>query len=201
MAVLFATFPLFVALFAHRFLEGDRLSTFKLLGIGLGFGGTAVLFWEGHFRTGEHFLLGMAVGLISPLAAAASNIVAKRALKDTGTMTMTTLPMAYGAVLLLPLGAGLGEWREMAWTPLGVGALIYLAVLGSALTFGLYYRLMEEVPVSRLAMIAYVTPVTALFLGWLILDETLTLRILLGTLLILTGIKVAGKGPAKKDKS
>ena len=61
-----------------------------------------------------------------------------------------------------------------------MGALLYLAICGSAVTFTVYYRLLAILPASRLALITYAMPVVAVAIGTVTLDEPVTLRLLAG---------------------
>ncbi len=60
--------------------------------------------------------------------------------------------------------------------------------MGTVVTFGAYYWLLRWVPSNKLALIAYVTPAIALWVGWMVGDGPLHLSTLVGTLLVLSGI-------------
>jgi drug/metabolite transporter (DMT)-like permease len=79
-----------------------------------------------------------------------------------------------------------------------VGALLYLAVFGSAVTFTLYYWLLREVAVTTLSLIAYAIPVVAVFVGAMFLDEPLTMRTLVGSALVVGGVALAGRARKRR---
>ena len=80
-----------------------------------------------------------------------------------------------------------GSWPRAI--PLATaGSIVYLALFGSVLGFALYYHVLTQVQATRVALITLVTPVSALALGNLVNGEPLTLEILLGSLLILSGL-------------
>lgn len=78
----------------------------------------------------------------------------------------------------------------ITWNAASVGALLYLAVMGSAVTFTLYYWLLSHLPVKRMALIAYIIPIVAVFIGWL-RAEPLTPRMIIGSALVIGAVAVA----------
>ncbi len=191
-AVLFAIHPLLVALVASRVLPDEPLSARKLAGIALGFAGVAVLFLDDVSLSGPRAPLAAAVLLLSPLAAAVSNVAIKKHATALHPYTIATLPMLYGGAAMLSLSAALEDWQRVRWTPTAVSALLYLTVFGSVLTFMVYYTLLKRVAVSRLALISYLFPVVAVLVGWVLLGERLGPRGWLGSALVLAGVALAG---------
>jgi drug/metabolite transporter (DMT)-like permease len=76
-------------------------------------------------------------------------------------------------------------------SPHALGSVAYLAIVGTVVSFGIYYWLLRYVAASRLSLIAYVTPAIALWLGWAVGDEPLAQSTLAGSALILLGIALA----------
>jgi len=68
--------------------------------------------------------------------------------------------------------------------------VLYLAIVGSAVTFTLYYWLLSQLPAKRLALIAYIIPVEAVLIGTAV-GETLTARVIAGSLLVVVGVALA----------
>ena len=85
--------------------------------------------------------------------------------------------------------------RELSFDRVSVGALLYLAIAGSAVTFSLYYWLLSHLPAKRLALIAYIIPLIAVLIG-VLRDEPLTLRSLIGSALVLVGVALAIHRPS-----
>jgi drug/metabolite transporter (DMT)-like permease len=111
------------------------------------------------------------------------------------------MQMLAGGALLLLLGTLTGEWQgfrlgqvsRASW--LGFG---YLVVFGSLVAFTAYSWLMKNAPAARVATYAYVNPVVAVLLGWVILDESLTAQMLAGAVVII-GSVVLITTPATKQ--
>lgn len=97
-----------------------------------------------------------------------------------------------------------GDLSRVVWTPRGVGATMYLVVCGSWIGYTAYIWLLEHVPTSKVSTYAYVNPVVAVFLGWLILHEHVDRFILLGSAIVVlsvvlvTSAKVQGKTVAEE---
>ena len=187
-AVLFATFPLFVSILATFHLKDEKLNLVKFLGIITGFSGIVIIFWENLSFTGENVLGGMAGIIVSALCSAYASVRVKRDLHLVDPVVISTYQMGLGTILLLCSGFLFERFSDFKISCKSIGALIYLAVFGSALAFVTYYWLMKKIDVTKLSLIAFVTPVVALLLGWMILKETITGYLLLGTLLVIIGI-------------
>ena len=96
-----------------------------------------------------------------------------------------------GSALLLALAAAFEPGAVMRWTPSSVGALVYLALFGTALPFAGLFWLLHRVPVSVIGTIPIVDTVIAVVLGSLVLGESLSPRVLAGAALILVAVLLA----------
>lgn len=198
-AVLFATFPLFVAALGHFWLPGERLTGRAAIGSLVGFAGVVVIFSEDLSQLGgPGVATAAAVMLVSPLVSAIANVAVKRWGSGIHPLSLTAVPMALTAVTMGALAALVEGGREIAWTLPAVGSLLYLAVFGSALTFTLYFRLLDRLPATRLSFITYAIPVVAVATGTLALGEPMTPRILAGASLVVIGVAAAVRKPPNR---
>ena len=190
-AVLFATYPLFVAAVAHFLLPAEALTWREALGILTGFAGVGVIFSEDLSALGgPGVALGAAVLLISPFVSAVSSVAIKRWGGGMHPFSLTTVPMAIGAAATGLVALATERGRPFVWSGASVSALLYLALAGSAVTFTLYYWLLSHMPAKRLALITYVIPVEAVLIGTA-LGERLTARIVAGSGLVVFGVALA----------
>ena len=189
--VLFATYPLFVAMLAHVLLPDEALSRRELVGIVVGFGGVALIFsTDFAVLGGRQVSVAAVVMLLSPAAAAISSVVVKRWGAGVHPLSLTAVPMALTGVVMGALAVGFESERTLSLDAVSVSALLYLAIVGSAVTFTLYYWLLSHLPAKRLALIAYVIPLIAVLIGTL-RGEPLTPRMLGGSILVLAGVALA----------
>jgi drug/metabolite transporter (DMT)-like permease len=191
-SVLFATYPLMVALIAHVLLAGDRLTLPKAVGVLIGFAGLAVIYSEDFAALGgERVATAAVILLISPLCAAFGSVIVKRWGEGVHPLSMAAMPMAITAVTMGALAWLTESGREMTFGTAPVLALLYLALLGSALPFTLYFWLLKHQTATAMSLINYAIPLIAVAIGTLFLDEPFTLRMVLGTALVLAGVGVA----------
>ena len=198
-SVLWSTFPFHVAVVAHVLLPQERLTRKRLAGIVLGFAGILVLFSDDFdAMQGDGVTRAAAWLLLSPLAAAIGNVVVKRWGRGMHHLSVTSMPMILTAAVTGALAAVTEGQLEVEWTGASVGALLYLAIFGSAVTFSLYFWLLRHVSATRLSLIAYAIPVVALTFGALALDEPVTPKLLLGSMVVLSGVALASRPGAMR---
>ena len=188
-ALLQATTPAFGLVFAHYNLPGERLSWTRIGGVVLGVCGVAVVFSNQLAVAGRQALAGCVALLLSSIFVAYSNVLVKKHGKNLNPAIMTAGQMLFGLLLLLAVSITLeGNPLRYHWTPMAVIALLYLAVVGSVIAFLLYYWLILNMDVTKSMLIALVTPVVAVILGMIVLNEEFGWRTLAGGAMIMLGI-------------
>jgi drug/metabolite transporter (DMT)-like permease len=136
-------------------------------------------------------LIGGAVVLLAGLAWASGSVYSNRNPIKASTSMASGMQMLAGGGLLLVLALATGDFKRLnlaqaSWT--SIGAFAYLALFGSLLGFTAYSWLLNNVTTARAATYAYVNPVVAVLLGWLIADEPLTLRMILAAAIIIGSV-------------
>ena len=188
-AVLQTTIPAFGLLIAHIHLPGERITPAKSVGVALGIVGVAVVFSNELSAGGSMALFGSVAIVVGAFAAAYANVLVKAWGGHIDPAVMALVQMVVGLVPLLAIGAATeGSPLEFRWTPMAIVALLYLAIVGSSVAFYLYYWLVRNMDVTKTMVIALVTPLIAVVLGMLVLDERLTWRTLAGGACILGGV-------------
>jgi drug/metabolite transporter (DMT)-like permease len=189
-SVLFGLSPLVAGVLAALFLGERSLTPLRVVGMLLGALGLAVVFIQGDSLGGEHALAGLAALLMAVFIYSASLVWLKQIGDDSpplattvGTLTVS-LPL-FGLVWLLSDG----QLPAMV-PPRSGAAIVYLGVFGSVIGFALYYYVIKHLEASKISLITLVTPVLALLLGTFLNGEVVSLRLWLGTALILFGLTV-----------
>ena len=191
-AVLFATFPLFVALLAHFTLPGERLTLRGGGGILLGFAGVGVIYSEDFASLGgAKVAVASAVMLASPVVSALATVAVKRWGKDVHPLSISAVPMGLAAIIMAAVALATERDLPISFNATSLGALLYLALLGSAVSFSLWYWLLSHAAATRVSLISYLNPVVAVGVGVLLLREPITLRILSGSALVVSGVALA----------
>ena len=201
-AVLQSTIPAFGLVIAHFYLPGEKMTPTKILGIVLGVIGVAVIFSNQLDVAGPRALAGCAALVVSSVGAAYSNVLVKTYGKHLDPAILAGGQMFFGLIPLLLIGIPWeGSPLNFRWTPMAVVALFYLAIVGSVVAFLLYYWLVQNMDVTKTMLIALVTPVVAVILGMLVLNEELHWRTLLGGLMIISGIGIIVLRQVKPKKA
>jgi len=186
-ALLIAFTPLAIVIF--RVLERDRPPPSTVLGVLSGFGGLAMLVVLG--RGAQGIPLGPA--LLVLLAATCwgfGSYVQPRLWLPADPFVVAVYEMVLGGLILLLVGAAAGEPVSFDHPARTWWALGYLVVFGSVVAFSAYVWLVAHAPISLVATYAYVNPVIAVLLGWLVLDERVTVTTALGGLVVVASVAV-----------
>ncbi|MFF5445221.1 EamA family transporter [Streptomyces sp. NPDC012888] len=188
-ALLIAAVPMWVVLL--RAGTGDRPAPRTLGGVLLGMAGLAVLCSPG--LSGSVRLSGVLLVLAATLLWSLGSFSSGRLPMPANPFAASAYEMVAGGIAALLVGVVRGEPRGFDPGAVSAGswvALGYLVVFGSLLAFTAYAWLLQAAPLSLVATYAYVNPVVAVFLGWLILDEALTWPILLGGTVVVAAVGV-----------
>ena len=189
-AVLFASHAIFVALLAHFVLRDEPLTGLRVAGVLTGFAGVVVVFWDR--LSGHHSWIGESALLLSAAIQSVSSVLVRRTPR-LHPVVLTCIGSSVAAVLLLAASFLFEGGPMIRLTARGVGAILYLAIFGSVIALTLTVRLIHVLGSNRVAMTVYVTPITALVIGHVILGETLGPRLLAGTALVIGGVWLASR--------
>ena len=188
-AVIFATVPLFTMLLAHVFLPNEPLTTVKMAGVLIGILGVALIFSDQVQMESGLAVLGCGGFLVGSLSMASAQVIIKSRVGHVDPLVLAAFQMAIGGVLLFSAGVGIeGAPWDIVWTGRAVLALAYLAIVGSALAFYLLYWLLQRMTVTSVSAMGLIHPVVAVFAGWFVLSETLSLRAIGGAAGVLLGL-------------
>jgi drug/metabolite transporter (DMT)-like permease len=197
-ALVVAVVPLFVVLIDWLRPHGTRPHGVVMVGVLVGLVGMALLVWPSLFGNAHDVQLGPLLVLLFGSVAWSLGTVFGRNAKVPGYPPLTSAMQLLGGGLLLTLIALVaGEstrFRPAEFSWQGVAALAYLIIFGSIVAFSAYSWLLRVANPARIATYAYVNPVVAIFLGWLVVDEKLTLRTIVAAGVILGGVALITSG-------
>jgi len=200
-AIIFATMPLYVAILSHYVLPGGRLDRGKGAGLVVGFLGIGVIAVGGHGGVGSGSPYAIAALALSPLCAAVASVAAKRRIASLDPVSMNVWMMGYGALFFLAASLLTERGETISFSGTALLSLLYLGMIGSAFAFVLYTWLLREETALKMSLIAYITPVIALFAGWLVRSETITPGVLVGTALVFGGVYRVTRGGGGSDEA
>lgn len=184
-ALLVGTIPIWMALF-DRAAFGRRLQRSAYAGIALGFAGLAFLFDP--FGESSVDRLGALVIVLSAMCWAAGSLYSRGAPLPRRPLVSAGLASLCGGILLAGSSAIAGEFGEAVWTSDALLALGYLIVAGSLVGFTAYAWLLRSAPTSLVSTYAYVNPIVAVALASVLLDESITLQIVVAGAAVLVSV-------------
>jgi drug/metabolite transporter (DMT)-like permease len=195
-ALMIGATPLWLALL-DRIWRGVRLRIPAIIGLAVGFAGVAILAWP--TGGGAYDRTGMILLFLSPLSWTVGSIYSRGAPLPARPLVGAACQMTAVVPLLLVVAAAHGELGELgdihpSWK--SIVALIYLATIGSLAGYSAYVWLLASAPISLVATYAFVNPVVAVFLGYVFLDERITLRVGAAAAVIVVAVAliVSGQG-------
>lgn len=190
-ALIIALVPLWMALI-DRVVLGHEVRMATTLGLLLGFGGIALLI-GGTALDQTAPLSGLAIGVLASLFWTSASLYSRNAPLPRRPLVGAGMEMLIGGAVLIVAGVLRGELalvRPEDFSAESVLALLYLIVIGSWVGFTSYVWLLRNARTSLVSTYAYVNPIVAVFLGWAILDETLTPRLLAAATITILGVAI-----------
>ena len=210
-SLLIGAVPLWAVLLDWWFFDGARPN--RRMTLGLVFGITGLVLLIGPIETaGTKNIdpLGAAALLVAGLAWAAGSLVSRRSALPNAPLMVTSIEMLSGGVLLTIAGTAAGEWSKINLAAVSLRsavAVVYLTLIGSLVAFSVYIWLLKNTTTARATSYAYASPVIALFLGWALADESVTLRtilaaaIIIGSVILITSLRAQQPTPPEQSKS
>lgn len=190
-ALLVATSPLWMAALERMRRSGERLTTRKLVGLLLGFSGVAILVFPelGADQINVLFFVGVFVLQIGTIGWDLGSIISKyHVSSELDPLVSASIQMLSGGLIVSVLGIANGEAAAMHFSARSLAAFLYLVIFGSVIAYGAYVYALSKLPTSVVSLYSYINPVVAVYLGWLILDETITIYAILGMVVIFSGV-------------
>jgi drug/metabolite transporter (DMT)-like permease len=179
-----ASMPIFVAALAFRFRASERATGSRLFGVVLGLLGVAVLTGVNP-KGGWAGVAGTLAVVLASVSYAIATLYTQGLLENVHNDVLAAASVTWGAVVLTPFGVIQAPSQFPSWGV--IAAVLALALLGTVAGQLLYFRLIHNYGSARASLVVYLLPVTALFYGALLLDESITVSAVAGLVLILTG--------------
>lgn len=190
-AVIIASVPFWSVGFEALLPGGDRLRGGTLLALAVGFAGIVVLVWpemSAGGQAGAAMFGGVVAIQIACAGWALGTSYAKRHPSATDPVAASAIQMLASGTMLLTVASLTGEWSGLHFTTRSLGALIYLTLAGSVVAYTAYLYTVAHLPLTTVSLYAYINPLIAVLLGAALLDEPLSPRIAVASLLVLGGM-------------
>ncbi len=203
-SLLVAVIPIWFLVLDSWLIGHHRISPRGLGGLLLGIAGLVVLLWPKlvgiHALGWMQFIASVSL-LFGALSWAFGSVLSKMWKSAVDPLVATGWQGTFAGVVNLGLALALGQHHRVQWTTRGLAAIAYLVVFGSWVGYTSYIYLLEHVPTSKVSTYAYVNPVVAVFLGWLILHEHVDKFILLGSAIIIAAVALVTSAKVEKTSA
>ena len=206
-AIIVATVPLWMVMLDKRHWHYYFTNKIIIVGFLIGFAGVLMLFagkGTADFASDKMKLAGFFILIIGSIGWAAGSLYSKYK-KVAGSTTMkAAVQMLCAGLFSFFIGLLSNEQKGFAISHVSmqsIEAISYLIVMGSLVGYMSYIWLLSVLPASRVGTYAYVNPVIAVFLGWLFLDETITVQQVFALLIILTGVILVNSAKEEAPKA
>jgi drug/metabolite transporter (DMT)-like permease len=187
-ALLNASGALWIVLFGAFGARAHRPSARVVAGLVIGFVGTALIVWRGGGAARPNYLLAEFAILTGCMAWATGIMLFRNLHPRSDLFSFVGLQMLFGGLTLSAAGILTGETHRLSWSPVGVGAVLYMMLASSCVAYTAFAWLARNVAPASVGTYSYVNPAIATLLGWWVLDERLTGTQLLGVVVMLAGV-------------
>lgn len=198
-AIIAALVPLFIALFSIWLSKSAKMTKWMLVGLIIGFAGVFTIFYNnmGHLQN-RSFLFGVVLALISVLSWSFGTVYSSKHKTSIDILFNVGLQMLIAGVIMLIVCGLTGKYVNL--TEAGMNSwlvLIYLIVFGSLLAYSAFAFAISKLPATQVSVYAYINPIVAVGLGWLLLSEKMNGIMLAGMLITLAGVYLVNRESKK----
>lgn len=187
-AVLFAVYPFWVVIFSYIRIPNDSIGYYKIFGTVLGFIGIVIIFSDSFTGDFTDYLIGMFAVVLSGIMQAWIAVSIKKFGHHLHPLSMNFIPMVIAGISMIVIGFAAEDLSGINFTQSAILSILYLAAFGSVITFTTFYWLIKRINLVILSLLAFITPIIALILGFIFYNENLSTRHFVGAALVLTGI-------------
>ena len=179
-ALIWAGFPLCVAVFSYFMLPNEVFTKKKIISLLLGTVGALLILKEGLNFKGDQVVIGILMVVIAVIIAGYPNVYLKRYANAVTSLHLNAVSQLIAGITLLIISFIFESDQIMVWSNFNIFALAYLTIFGSLIAWYIYFWLFPHISMSQISYIAFFPPVLASILGWIFLDEKLSILAILG---------------------
>lgn len=194
-AIICSLMPVVVILINLGLSKDEKPTLPIVLGVAVGLIGVLLIFSEyvSEFSKTE-YLIGIVMTFMAVLAWAGGSIWIKKKNTDSNPFVNAGLQMFFGGLWCFPLSLMFDDLSSVSWSAEAGYSFLYLIVFGSLIAYASYSYALRKLPMTIVSMYAYINPLVAVLLGWVVLDEKLNAKIIVAFLLTVAGIYIVNKG-------
>ena len=190
-AMLMSTTPLSGTILAHFFTKNEKINTFKVFGILIGFSGILFLFLDKIIINESNYIFALITILGSTFYSIGGILTIK--IKNKGNENVTTSTTIWSLIFLLPMALILEKPWLSTPTLESTLSLLYLGIVATGLAWLIRFRILSVNGLVFQTQVAYLIPIFGVFFGYFLMDEVITWRVLISLSIIMLGIYIVKK--------
>ena len=186
-SIIWAGFPLCVAVFTYFMLPNELFTKRKIISLLLGTLGVLLILKESLKFEGDHVGFGILMVMLAVVIAVYPNVYLKKHSEVVSSLHLNAVSQIMAGIILLFVSFIFEKDQQMVWSNYNIFALGYLTIFGSLIAWYIYFWLFPQISISQISYIAFFAPVLASILGWIILDERLSILAIFGGGFVILG--------------
>ena len=201
-AIIAALVPILITVFSIWLLKHARFTKLMIAGLLVGFAGIIVIFYDYlHQFSNTSFAFGVGLAILSTVCWAFGSVYSARTKLPVDILFNVGLQMLIAGVVMLVVCGFSGKYVNPIHFSLdSLYALLYLVVFGSLIAYSAYVFAISKLSPALVSIYAYINPIVAVALGWLLLNEKMNASMLIGTFITLGGVILVNR-EFKKQKT
>ena len=194
-AIICSLMPVVVILMNVAISRDEKPNLPIIFGVVLGLIGIIMIFGE-HFSDFSklEYRIGILLTFLAVVGWAGGSIWIKKSNTETNPFVNAGLQMLFGGLWCFPLSLIFDDLSGVTWSAQAAWSLAYLIVFGSIIAYASYAYALRKLPMTIVSLYAYVNPLVAVLLGWLVLDEKLNVNIIAAFAITIAGIYIVNRG-------
>jgi drug/metabolite transporter (DMT)-like permease len=200
-AIICSMMPVMVIVINLVISKDERPNVPILFGFALGLIGIVMIFGE-HVAdlSNKQYIIGIVCTFGAVVSWAGGSIWIKKKNTDSNPFVNAGFQMFFGGLWCYPLSFIFDDLSAVSWSPEAAYSLLYLIIFGSIIAYASYSYALRKLPMTIVSLYAYVNPLVAIILGWLVLDEKLNFKIIAAFIITVAGIYIVNRGYQLKNE-
>lgn len=194
-AIICSMMPIWSVLINVFVTKDEKPNWLIVLGLITGLTGIVMIFGE-HLSefSNSNYLTGIILTFAANLCWAIGSIWIKKKNQNSNAFLNAGLQMLFGGIFLIPISLVLDDYSKIQWGNSLIYSLAYMSLVGSVTAYAFYSYAIKKLPMTIASLYAYINPIVAVILGWMVLDEKLNTRIGLAILVTVAGVYIVNRG-------
>jgi drug/metabolite transporter (DMT)-like permease len=194
-AVICSVMPIWTIIINLIVSKEEKPNWLIALGASTGLAGIVLIFSEHLVEFADpNYKTGIILIFLSNLCWAIGSNYIKRKNTNSDPFMNAGLQMLFGGIFLIPFSLALDDYRKINFSGSVVFALTYMILVGSVAAYACYSYAIKKLPMTIVSLYAYINPIVAVVLGWLILSEKLNVQIGVAIFITIAGIWLVNRG-------